>query len=83
MAARAYPVCKRRQWRRDLNRRIGNAQVELAGGSDGGGSVAGSGVGGESELQSADLLPGRNAELLRPRRLRPEYLREVRASGLV
>ena len=58
-----------------------DAEVELAGGSDGGGSVAGNGVGGESQLQSADLLPGRDTELLRPERLRPEQLREVRSSG--
>jgi len=49
-----------------------DAQVELAGGFRGGGAVFGNGVGGESRLQSADLLPGR---------LRPELLREVRPSG--
>lgn len=46
--------------------------MELAGGSDGGGSVAGNGLGGKSQLQSADLLPGR---------LRPELLHEVRSIG--
>jgi hypothetical protein len=59
VAARAYPWCKRRQWRRGLEPGgMGNAQMDLAGGSDGGGSVVGNGVGGESQLQSANLLPG-------------------------
>jgi hypothetical protein len=50
--------------------------MDLAGGSDGGGSVFGDGVGGESQLQSADLLPGRH-----PDNLRPELLRKVRSGG--
>jgi hypothetical protein len=58
-----------------------NAQMELAGGSGGGGLIAGNGVGGKSDLQSADLLPGRHAGDLRPERLRPEPLREVRSGG--
>jgi hypothetical protein len=44
-------------------------QIDLAGGSDGGGPVFGDGVGGEPRLQSAAL---------RPEYLRPEQLREVR-----
>jgi hypothetical protein len=49
---------------------MGNAQMDLAGGSDGGGSVVGNGVGGESQLQSADLLSGRQPGFLRPEQLR-------------
>lgn len=50
--------------------------MDLAGGSGGGGSVVGNGVGGESQLQSADLLSGRHAV-----DLRPDHLRQVRSSG--
>jgi hypothetical protein len=50
--------------------------MDLAGGSGGGGSVIGNGVGGESQLQSTDLLLGRHAGVLPP-----ELLPEVRSSG--
>ncbi len=55
----------------DLNRRMGDAQIDLAGDSDGGGSVVGDGVGRKSSLQSAALRP----------ELRPGLLREVTKGG--
>ncbi len=73
---RAYTGYNTGNGRRLLNGRVENAQVDLAGGLDGGGSVIGNGVGGESQLQSADLLRERHAGVLRS-----ELLPEVRSSG--